>query len=104
MFLNADYTVMPARNGAVAIEKMMQDVPDVALVHLGLTDIPGDIVIYKLSQMSKTMEVKFVLFTNRTVEHDRQVMERISAKTGIFTFVEYNDLEELLNAVNKTLL
>ena len=90
---------MPARSGAVAVEKMMQDVPDVALVHLGLTDIPGDIVIYKLSQMSKTMEVKFVLYTSKTAEHDRQVMERISTKTGILTFVEYNHLEELLDAV-----
>jgi DNA-binding response OmpR family regulator len=103
MLLNADYTLMPARNGTVAIEKMMQEVPELALVHLGLTDIPGDVVIYKLSQMSKTMEVKFVLYSHRTAEHDRQVMERIAAKTGILTFVEYNTMEEILNTVNKVL-
>jgi DNA-binding response OmpR family regulator len=102
-FLDADYMVIPARSGAVAVEKMMKDVPDVALVHLGLTDIPGDLVIYRLSQMSKTMDVKFVLYTSKTAEHDRQVMERISAKTGILTFVEYHQLEEILNAVNKVL-
>jgi len=103
LFLNADYTVMPARSGAVAVEKMMQDVPDVALVHLGLTDIPGDIVIFKLSQMSKTMDVKYVLFTSKTALHDKQVMDRISTKTGILTFVEYNHLEDLLNTVNEVL-
>jgi DNA-binding response OmpR family regulator len=103
LFLNADYMVMPARSGTVAVEKMMKDVPDVALVHLGLTDIPGDLVIYRLSQMSKTMDVKFVLYTSKTAEHDVQVMERIRAKTGILTFVEYSHLEDVLNAVNKAL-
>jgi hypothetical protein len=72
-------------------------------VHLGLTDIPGDLVIYRLSQMSKTMEIKFVLYTSKTAEHDRQVMERIRTKTGILTFVEYTHLEDILNAVNKLL-
>jgi DNA-binding response OmpR family regulator len=104
LFLNADYTVIPARSGAVAIEKMMKDVPDVALVHLGLTDIPGDIVIFRLSQMSKTMEVKFVLYTSKKAEHDSKIMERISTKTGIYTFVEFNQLDELLVAVTQSLL
>lgn len=99
LFLNADYTVIPAKNGAMAIEKMMKEVPDVALVHLGLTDIPGDIVIFRLSQMSKTMEVKFILYSSKTAQHDHQVMERISTKTGILTFVEYNQLDELVSTV-----
>jgi len=83
----------------MAIEKMMKEVPDVALVHLGLTDIPGDIVIFRLSQMSKTMEVKFILYSSKTAQHDHQVMERISTKTGILTFVEYNQLDELVSTV-----
>lgn len=101
IFLNADYTVTPARNGATAIEKMMKDVPDVALVQLGLQDIAGDIVIFRLSQMARTKDVKFVLYTSRDMKHDKQVMERIGVKTGIFTFVEYNVLEELLGRVNQ---
>lgn len=103
MFLNADYMVIPARSGALAVEKIMRDVPDVAVVQLGLTDIPGDLVIYRLSQMSKTMGIKYVLYTSKQVEHDRQVMERISAKSGIFTFVEYNQLDEVLDAATKSL-
>ena len=81
----------------------MKDVPDVAVVHLGLTDIPGDMVIFRLSQMSKTMEVKFILYTSKPAEHDPQVMERISAKTGILTFVEYHQLDELVSTVSDLL-
>ncbi|MBF0504311.1 MAG: response regulator [Candidatus Omnitrophica bacterium] len=103
LFLDADYTVIPARSGAGALERMMKDVPDVALVHLGLTDIPGDTVVFRLSQMSKTMDVKFVLYTSKSVQHDRHVMERLSAKTGIWTFVEYNQLSELVSVVEQIL-
>ena len=87
IFLGEDYSVIPAKNGALAIEKMMKDVPDVALVHLGLPDIPGDLVILRLSQMAKTMEVKFILYTFRGSKRDPEVMKRISEKKGIMTFV-----------------
>ena len=103
LFLEADYTVIPAKSGTVAVEKMMKDVPDVALVQLGLTDIPGDTLIFRLSQMSKTMEVKFVLYIAKSAQHDRKVMERISAKTGIWTFVEYNELGELVGVVRQVI-
>jgi DNA-binding response OmpR family regulator len=101
IFLNADYTVIPAKRGSEGIEKMMKDVPDVALVQLGLTDLAGDIVIFRLSQMAKTKDVKFVLYTACDVKHNHQVMDRISMKTGVFTFVEYNVLEALLARVNQ---
>lgn len=100
-FLNADYTVIPARNGAMAIERMVKDVPDVALVHLGLSDIAGDIVILRLSQMAKTMDVRFILYVPRGGDRDQNVLERISQKKGIWTFVEYDDPSELLLAANK---
>jgi hypothetical protein len=85
----------------MAIERMVKDVPDVAIVHLGLADIAGDLVILRLSQMARTMEVKFILYTFRGRERNREVMERISQKKGIWTFVEYEDPGELLNAANK---
>ena len=100
LFLNADYTVIPAKSGTAALEKMMNNVPDVALIHLGLPDVPGDMVILKLNRMAKTMDVKFVLYTSRDAKHAPAVMERIRAKTGIMTLVEYNELEELLDKVN----
>lgn len=97
MFLDADYAVIPARSGAIAIERMVKDVPDVALVHLGLADIAGDIVILRLSQMAKTMDVKFILYTFRGRERDQRVLERISQKKGVWTFLEYEDPRELLS-------
>ena len=100
IFLNADFMVIPAKSGAAAMERMTSDVPDVALVHLGLSDIPGDIVIFRLSQMAKTMDVQFILYTSANNKHDPQVMERIKAKKGIMTFVEYKESQDLLAAVN----
>ena len=104
LFLNADYTVIPARTGAEAIGKIMKDVPDVAIVQLGLPDIAGDIVILRLSQMAETMGIKIFLYTSNDVKHNRKVMERIATKTGIFTFVEYNALKDLLDQVNRFFL
>jgi DNA-binding response OmpR family regulator len=100
IFLDADYTVMPSRTGGAAIEKMLNDIPDAAVVSLGLKDIPGDVVIYRLSQMAKTMDVKYVLYTHRDAKHEPQVMERIGAKTGIMTFVEYKELKDIVECVN----
>lgn len=99
MFPKANYIVNSAYSGAAAIETLMNEVPDVALVNLGLSDIAGDIVILRLSQISKTRGVKFILYTSHTEEHEPKVMERIREKTGIYTFVEYKDLKELLEAV-----
>ena len=100
IFLNADYTVIPAKNGMSGIEKIKSDMPDVALVQLALKDISGDIVIFRLSQDHK-INCKFVLYTSRDFTHHREVMERISIKTGIYTFVEYKELSELLREVNQ---
>lgn len=101
ILLNADYTVIPAKSGTAAVERMAGETPDAALVQLGLSDIPGDILILKLSQMARTMDVKFILYTARATKHDRQVMERISAKTGVLTLVEYHALKDLLDKVKE---
>ncbi len=103
VFLNADYIVNPARSGTMAIERIMSDVPDIALVQLGLEDIAGDMVIVRLSQMSKTMGVKFILYTRRSDKHDRPVMSKISKKTGIIKLIEYDDPKELLELVDRLL-
>ena len=103
IFLGADYSVMLAKSGAAGIERMLKDVPDAALVQLGLKDIAGDVVIFRLSQMAKTMGIKFILYTSREFKHDRRVMEGIGIKTGIITFVEYNKLGDLLEKVDQLL-
>jgi DNA-binding response OmpR family regulator len=101
VFFGADYSIVPAKSGLSAIEKMMNDVPDVALVHLGLPDLPGDLVILKLSQMAKTMDVRFVLYTFRGHQRDQEVLKRIAEKKGVMSFIEYQDPRELLEAVDR---
>ncbi len=98
-FLTAGYTVIPADKGAVAIEKITEDVPDVALVKLGLPDFPGDMVILRLSQMSKTMGVKYVLFSPKGFDRNNEIAKRLGGKSGILAFVEYLDPKELLEKV-----
>ncbi len=102
-FLSADYMVNPAHSGMIGIERIRADVPNIALVKLGLEDIPGDTVILRLSQMSKTMDVKFILYAHRSDKHDRSVFDKISDKTGILKFVEYDNPEELLTLADSLL-
>ena len=101
MLLENEFTVVPAKSGTAAMERMIKDTPDVALVHLGLKDIAGDFVILRLSQMAKTMDVRFILYTFRGAERDPRVMERISEKKGIWTLVEYDDPCELVTAAKR---
>ena len=103
LFPKSNYIVSTAHSGAAALEGMMNNVPDIALVNLGLADIAGDMVILSLSQMSKTRGIKFILYTSHTEEHEPKVMERISEKTGIYIFVEYKQLKELLEVVTISL-
>ena len=100
MFLNAGYKVNSAKNGTRAIEKMMMDPPCLALINLGLMDLPGDIVIEKLLRMSKTSDIKFILYVSRNGLHDEAVMEKMSKKSGVISCMEYSDPKELLFAVD----
>lgn len=100
LFLNAGRMVMTASSGTAALEKMMIDVPDCAVVYLGLPDVPGDTLILRLSQMAKTMAVKYLLYTARNSEHHRSVMDRIRSKTGVFTLVEYDTPADILKAAS----
>ena len=102
VFLNAGYVVNPARNGTEAIERISATVPDVALIKLGLVDIPGDMVILKLKHMAKTQNVKFILYTDKTAEKGI-VSEKIGQKEGIDSFIAYSDPSNLVQAVEEIL-
>ena len=102
-FIGADYIVNPAHSGMDAIDRMMGDIPDVALVQLGLDDIPGDVLVFRLSQMSKTMGVKFILYTKLNNQHETPVMKGLKYKTGVFDLVEYDKPQDLLEAVDRIL-
>jgi DNA-binding response OmpR family regulator len=100
-FLSADCIVIPARSGAIAIEQVMTEVPDMAIIDLGLTDIPGDVVIFRLSQMCKTMGVTYILTSSKAAEREHKVMERLGEKNGINKFIVYNDAAELQTKIQE---
>jgi DNA-binding response OmpR family regulator len=98
-FLNAGYTVNPARSGTEAIERICADVPNVALISLGLRDIPGDLVILRLKRMAKTSHVQCVLYTEKNAEKT-VVAEKIARKEGIDHFAIYSDAQQLVDVVS----
>ena len=102
-FLEAGYKVDSAKSGTSAIEKMMMTPPDVALIKLGLKDIPGDIVAMRLKRLSKTSDVKTVLYTPKSDQSNLTVIRKIGEKEGITATVEYMNPDELIEAADKVL-
>ncbi len=96
-----DVEIIPT--GVEALEKMMDDPPDIALINLALVDIPGDLLIFKLQQFYKTQNVICVLYAHRNFERKQAVLENIERKTGVRVLREYTDAEELVSAVNEIL-
>ena len=94
-FLDVGYIVNSAQSGASAIKRITMDVPDVAMVKLGLQDISGDVVILKLKRRDKTRDIKFILYTATSGEKI-QVAQRIAEKEGVDQFVEANHVSDLL--------
>lgn len=89
--------------GVEALEKMMDNPPDLALVNLVLPDIPGDALIFKLQQFVKTQSVICMLYAHRNYERKQAVLDTIEKKSGVRVLREYTDVEELLAAVNEIL-
>ncbi len=89
--------------GVQALEKMMDNPPDIALVNLELNDIAGDILIFKLQQFVKTQSVTCMLYAHRNYERKQAVLENIEKKSGVRVLREYTDPEELVAAVNDIL-
>jgi len=102
IFLSAGYMVNPAQNGTEGIERIAQTVPDVALVKLGLVDIPGDLVILKLKKMAKTGNVKYILYTEKSA-YSATIAGKIGDKEGIDRFVEFSGPQDMLKIVNEVL-
>ena len=101
-FLAEGYVVSSARNGTEGVEKIFNNIPDVALVKLGLADIAGDMVILKLKMMAKTQGVKYILYTQQIAEMST-IAQKIGDKEGIDRFVEFVGPQDLVEAVNEVL-
>lgn len=94
--LAAGFKVSVSTSGGQAIEKMYAEAPDVAFIHLGLADVPGDIVIQRLTRLAKTMRTRCVLYLDRNGSHDKTIMEKFSQKIGVMRCLEYDGPQQLL--------
>ncbi len=101
LLLGADLKVSTSLTGTKAIEKMMNDVPDLVLVNLGLADLPGDVLVTRLMQIARTSKVRFVLYIDRNGSHDKEVLINMAKKTGVEHFIEYGDPKELVELIEK---
>ncbi|MBP6343628.1 MAG: response regulator [Candidatus Omnitrophica bacterium] len=102
VFLSDGFVVNPAGSGTEGIEKVFNNIPDIALVKLSLPDISGDMVILKLKMMAKTQDVKCILYTEKGIVSGT-IAQKISEKKGIDCFVDLNAPQDLLDVVNELL-
>jgi two-component system chemotaxis response regulator CheY len=87
-----------ARSGADAIQRMPQDVPEVACVQMNLPDMPGENVIRRLKSLPATSHVKFILYAFE-MAHREAVADKIQHKAGIDKFVTVNSAANLIDAI-----
>ena len=100
-FLECGYIVNSAQSGASALKRIAMDIPDLAVISLGLNDISGDIAIGKLHRIEKTKNVKYILYSPKVADSDKTIVtQKISEKEGICQFVQSNDANELLKAAD----
>ncbi|MDE1920549.1 MAG: response regulator [Candidatus Omnitrophica bacterium] len=101
-FLNVGYVVNSVANGVDAIEYIYGNLPDVVLIKLALPGISGDAVIVQLKRMARTQHIKFILYTKQEAERT-VIIDRISTKSGIDSFIQYLHVQQLVNAANQEL-
>ena len=98
-FLGAGYMLGSANTGTNGIEKIMLDVPDCALIKMGLPDLSGDLIISRLKGMAKTKDVLFLLYSAGKGKLDEGVRKQISQRCGLDDIFEYNEPQELMKLV-----
>ncbi len=102
-FLEAGYLVNAAKTGAAGIERGMMDRPDVALIKLGLPDLPGDLLSAQLHRMRQASNVPVILYTSQGGSLDAGIAKRICEKVGLTTSIKSDDPAVLLNEANLVL-
>jgi len=102
IFLNVGCSVTTATKGKDGMEEIIESPPEVALIQLGLKDIPGDLAIFRLQRMAKTKKVHYFLYAKRE-QQDKSVLKNIGRKPGVRSMKDYVDPKDLLEEVNTVL-
>jgi DNA-binding response OmpR family regulator len=101
-FLNTGYVVNSISNGADAIEYVYENLPAIVLVKLSIPGVSGDAVILQLARMAKTKNIKYILYSQKQAEKTI-IMDKISKKSGVDSFVQYLYAQELVTETNNLL-
>jgi DNA-binding response OmpR family regulator len=101
-FSSIGYVVTSSTTGTEAIEHVYETLPDIVLVKLALEDIAGDMVILQLKRMAKTRDIKYILYTEQGGERTI-IIDKISKKEGIDCFLQYSNVQHLVNTANTIL-
>jgi DNA-binding response OmpR family regulator len=98
-FAAAGYKVSSADSAVAGIDSVMNNPPDLAMIKLGLNDLSGDLVVFKMQQMAKTKKIPCIIFAPRSEqEFDRRVWSGISHKSGVKKLVVYDQPKDLIEA------
>lgn len=102
LFTDAGYKVDSALSATEGIEKLVDNPTTIALTKLNLEGITGDVIVLRLQQMPKTMEIANVLYIDRNYEqnYSDSVMQTLRQKSGVVRVLDYSKPVELLEAVN----
>ena len=84
--------------GLDAIDHIIDNPPDLAVISLGLEDLSGDLVILKLQGSLETKKTQFILYIRKNEMHEKAVMEHFAQKTGVRLMCEYENPMEILAA------
>ena len=94
----AGYKCEIANSGLLGVERIMLNPPDLAVINLNLTDIPGDLAILRLQAMQKTKHIKYLLYLQKNNMLDKAVIDNLSHKSGVKVLCAYVDPAEIAQA------
>jgi len=95
-FSNYGYEPKFANTAMQAINFLMEKRYDALLVNMNLPDLPGDLLLFKLREMPRTMDLPVILYSSKPI--DKEVSSRILQKTGMHVSLLSENSADLFNA------
>lgn len=100
-FSNYGYEPKFADTAMQAINYLMEKRYDALLINMNLPDLPGDLLIFKLREMPRTMDIPVILYSSKPI--DKEVSSRILQKTGLQVSLLSENNADLFNACKDVL-
>ena len=101
LFVAAGYIAESVFKGPEVLEQAIIEQPDIIVIKLLLTGMNADVVVEMLKEIPKTKEIPIVLYNENGSEDDASKYTK--AESGIKKFVQGNDANSLLSAVEEVM-